>query len=69
VDLVADPSTENLDVAAAALPAVSSEPILPPLDATPLSPMMDVAPRRASPSSHRLRPRRGSRTRRRCRWG
>ena len=49
VDRVADPTTQNLDVTPAALPAVSSEPLL---DATPLSPLLEVAPRRGSPSSH-----------------
>ena len=53
VDLVADSSIENLEVAAAALPAVTSEPLLPPpFDATPLSPLLEAAPRRVSPSSH-----------------
>lgn len=52
VDLVAGPPIESLDVAAAVLPVVSSEPLLPPLDATPLSPLLEVALRRASPSSH-----------------
>ncbi|MEP7123472.1 MAG: GYF domain-containing protein [Byssovorax sp.] len=52
VDLVAGPPIEGPEPAAAALPAVSSEPILPPLDATPLSPLLEVAPRRISPSSH-----------------
>ncbi len=50
VDLVADPSTENLEVPAAALPAVSSEPLL--FEATPLSPGLEAAPGRASRSSY-----------------
>jgi hypothetical protein len=47
---IAEPTTENLDVPAAAMPAVSASP--PQLDATPLSPGLEAAAPRASRSSH-----------------
>jgi uncharacterized protein DUF4339 len=50
VEIAADPTTDNVDVPAAVLPAVSPAP-LPPLDLTPLSPGLEAAPGRASRSS------------------
>lgn len=50
LDLFSDPSTDNREAPAAALPAVSSQPV--PFEATPLSPALDPAPQRASRSSH-----------------